>query len=77
VSSSQWSRSFAIGDFAFGRAVLFMNRTYAVPPPVVFTAVLFLLLYLVFALYERKNKIQIKSEYHAAAGTVVFDSATA
>ena len=33
-----------------------------------FIAVLGLLLYFVFALCERKNEIQIKGKYHAAAG---------
>jgi hypothetical protein len=41
------------------------------------TAVLFLLLYFVFALAERKNEIQISQKYHAAAGKTAFESATA
>jgi hypothetical protein len=42
--------------------------TYAVGDPAFGKAVLFLLLYFVFALYERKNEIQINRKYHAAAG---------
>jgi hypothetical protein len=61
-------------DFAFVCsffAPLGEKRTYNI------YAVLFLLLYFVFALCERKNEIQKKEKYLAAAGKSAHEEMTA
>ena len=63
--------------YACGSMVFLIYTTYAVGDPAFGRAVLYLLWWFGFALYERKTEPQTQWGYHAAAGLKAFEGGTA